>query len=601
MKRKLLSVIIALLSCVIFITSCDLLAELGIGEHVHEYGEDWQSDESSHWKRCVKEGCQAETDKAAHSWGNPVVTEPEIGKDGKRVYECTVCGKEKTDVIPAPEHVHTAGTEWINDDELHWNICDDKDCDARINTSAHVWDNGTVITPATSGKDGTIRYICVVCKATKNDTLPALPDKMSESEWISHFDIDNARIDCLLNIGGLGSSTICTLIDGELASVTSDGETYYSTSEEELSQIDFSGAYDSFNHLGDNVYYAANVTLSNEEMDLELTDVTVIFLEGKIASVYYIMNIFGMDSELTFILSEWGEVTVELPALNSEAYADLLSPEKFDNYTLEIDIFDDNYDNYGSRYQFDADSYTSVEYKGSGEVIYGTLEQAGIALNPILEVLYALSAEDFIYASDYASYYCQSEKLCQYDLSAIELTISQNGYLSMVYAEFANGLIAYYTFSDYDETEFGESEELTELDEESYASILDSENFSVYTLSYIAYHPDATVSAYLYYFDGERYVLTVNDDTYYTTEGTLENAGVMLNNAIAILDRLSYDDYVYDEEYCEFVLSEPSKVKDTVEYFGLCISDGHISYVDILYTDGTEEFYSFYDYGIHNF
>ena len=597
MKRKLLLVIITLLSSIIFITSCDVLARFGIGEHVHEYGEEWQSDESSHWKKCAKDGCQSETGKAEHGWGVPTVTEPEIVKEGKRIYVCTVCGKERIEIIPALEHVHTAGKEWISDDEMHWNECAEKDCEAKLNTSSHIWDDGTVIEPAASGKEGTVRYLCVVCKTTKNDTLPALPDKMSETEWYSYFDIDNVRIDAVINIGGFGNSAIVTLIDGEYAAVTSEGETYYSTSEEELSQIDFSGAYDSFNHLGENVYYAANVTLSDEEMDLELTDITITFADGKISDVAYTMDIFGISAELTFDLSMWGEVTVTFPEMTDEIYAEMLAPENFYNYTLNIDLYDAEYENNAYIYVFNGDDYSFIDYMGSGEPLYDTLENAGIVLNPILEVLYGLSAEDFVYQADANGFVCQSERLAEYGLSHLEIIVSE-GYLTYAYAEYTDESMGYYYFESYGDSEVM-PEEMTELDDETYNALLDPENYDVYSLGITTFYPDETYISYDYIFDGDTYYLTVISDDYVTSEGNVENAGVALNNILLILTQLSASDFTLDAEYGEYVLTDPTILKDSLVYFSLTVSDGYLSCVSLLYEDGTEEFYAFYDYGIH--
>ena len=68
-------------------------------EHVHEYGKEYVSDETSHWHECT---CGDVIDKAAHTWDRGTVSEsPTDTRTGKKVYACTVCGYRRYETIKA--------------------------------------------------------------------------------------------------------------------------------------------------------------------------------------------------------------------------------------------------------------------------------------------------------------------------------------------------------------------------------------------------------------------------------------------------------------------------------------------------------------------
>ena len=393
MAKKLLLVLLVI-ACVTLASSCELLEKF----HKHEYSDKWSYDEDNHWKACTGDGCDSKTAEAKHSFGEPVVTEPKDGKDGSKVYTCTVCSKTKTEVIEAPEHTHTASDEWISDSEKHWHSCVDKNCTSKLDASNHVWDEGTVVNEALSGVDGLVRYTCLVCSNTKSEVIPALPEKMSEDEWFILFMIENVRIDCVAGVEGYGSTTTTVYIDGELAEVVSDEYSYYSDAATELSGLDFTFNYDDFNHLGDGVYYAKSIVVSDDESEMEISDVTVVIENDVISVITYTMEIFGMIFDAEFTFSEWGEVTVEMPTLTEDEYLAALDEDNFYNYTLDTYYFDENYSLVGTTYYFDGDNcyfitYTDEEYEEG----FITLENAGVVLNEYFEALNLLSASDFVY------------------------------------------------------------------------------------------------------------------------------------------------------------------------------------------------------------
>ena len=84
------------------------------------------------------------------NWDNGVITEnPTCTTDGERVYACTVCGKTKTEIVEALQHL---------------------------------WDEGVVSEPATGSDDGVMLYTCMRdnCDAQKTERIPALGHEYDE-------------------------------------------------------------------------------------------------------------------------------------------------------------------------------------------------------------------------------------------------------------------------------------------------------------------------------------------------------------------------------------------------------------------------------------
>ncbi len=65
---------------------------------IHNYDEEWLFDEIYHWHEC--NCCGDVTQKAYHTWDKGTVTKaPTIESEGVIVYKCTVCGKERTEIL----------------------------------------------------------------------------------------------------------------------------------------------------------------------------------------------------------------------------------------------------------------------------------------------------------------------------------------------------------------------------------------------------------------------------------------------------------------------------------------------------------------------
>ena len=66
--------------------------------HVHEFGDEWYSDEENHWQSCTESACLETSETEAHEWVDGVELE-----DGSWQYTCSVCGKEIVLLEPIPK------------------------------------------------------------------------------------------------------------------------------------------------------------------------------------------------------------------------------------------------------------------------------------------------------------------------------------------------------------------------------------------------------------------------------------------------------------------------------------------------------------------
>ena len=130
----------------------------------------WQSNDDGHWKEYSC--CQAQSDKAAHTWNEGTVTTPATcTTPGVKTFTCGTCNATKTETILATGHAWD--TEWSKDNDHHWHKCNNANCDAVKDKAEHSWNEGTVTTSPTCTAAGVKTLTCTVCSATKKDTIPA--------------------------------------------------------------------------------------------------------------------------------------------------------------------------------------------------------------------------------------------------------------------------------------------------------------------------------------------------------------------------------------------------------------------------------------------
>lgn len=149
--RAILSVVFVLVLGATMLVACNK----DKGEETpetHTYSQTWSYDSSEHWHQCTLDGHTDVADKAAHTYDNDADT------------TCNVCGYER------PAHDHAA-IAWSSDATYHWHDCTVSGCGEQFDKAEHVWDEGTVTTPATFTSDGEKTYTCTVCEKTKTETV----------------------------------------------------------------------------------------------------------------------------------------------------------------------------------------------------------------------------------------------------------------------------------------------------------------------------------------------------------------------------------------------------------------------------------------------
>lgn len=164
----------------------------------------WESDKDSHWNVY---GCGTIMNKAAHTWGDGVVTTPATCTTaGEKTFTCAKCGYEKTETIPVIAHKY----EWKHDETNHWQECSvchdiiDKaehtyashkcedtaactkaECGYVKPAGQHSWNDGEVTTPATCTTDGVKTYTCKVCSETKTEPIKASGHSLTKVEAVA--------------------------------------------------------------------------------------------------------------------------------------------------------------------------------------------------------------------------------------------------------------------------------------------------------------------------------------------------------------------------------------------------------------------------------
>ena len=169
-----------------------------------DYPIEWTSNDDYHWHQFA---CGTIMDKAAHTWGDGVVTTPATCTTaGEKTFTCAKCGYEKTETIPVIAHKY----EWKHDETNHWqecSVCHDiidkaehtyashKCEDTATCTKAgcgyvkpagqHSWNDGEVTTPATCTTDGVKTYTCKVCSETKTEPIKASGHSLTKVEAVA--------------------------------------------------------------------------------------------------------------------------------------------------------------------------------------------------------------------------------------------------------------------------------------------------------------------------------------------------------------------------------------------------------------------------------
>ena len=209
MKTRKIGFTFMVLLVVVFISSCG---------HSHNFNEQWLSNETSHWQECE---CGEKGEVKDHTWNEGIVIlEPTIESFGKKLFSCTICGKNKEEAIEKLTHEHTFSKSFTYDDENHWYECEcgeasevahheftwvtkreatctltkveEGNCICGFKSTResevlpHTWDEGVVVLEPTTDNVGKILYTCTVCSETLEEEL----DKLKPVNNGISFDAD---------------------------------------------------------------------------------------------------------------------------------------------------------------------------------------------------------------------------------------------------------------------------------------------------------------------------------------------------------------------------------------------------------------------------
>ena len=135
-------------------------------KHSHSFSVEFSSDETHHWYQCE---CGEKDGNEEHSWDEgKTILYPTAELEGQKVYICTVCSYKKIEILEKLPEGHThVYNEMCSDEYSHTTMCV---CGEKGTSSEHVWDAGTVTTPAGEVETGIKTFTCTVCehKATQN-------------------------------------------------------------------------------------------------------------------------------------------------------------------------------------------------------------------------------------------------------------------------------------------------------------------------------------------------------------------------------------------------------------------------------------------------
>lgn len=583
--KKLITLALALLIAALALTACT--------NHNHSK---YDNDSTYHWLVCDSENCADEGAKEYHSYNDF-----RFNASGDKEYTCTVCGYVYTEA-----HTHNY-SEWSSNAGKHWQICTAEGCTKSTAREDHSFSFTKVTKEPALGEAGEELYTCVDCGRTKTQSLPALPDKMSESEWKNSFLFDNVRVDYISNCGDLGQFEGYRLIDGELIlDVMDEEETYFDRSI--LSDMDFSDYYSYFTNEGNGVYKAENVYVSEDGFEIVYDEIMITFEDGKIASIIYSIDMgesFGTWLQ-GYYYSMWDEVTVEEPTpAEKMSEEDWIAAFELENLVIDYSLSSE-----------DIDFYYYGYYVVMGDVVYDVCEDMVFETDRSeLSVVDFADYYDFFTVIADGMYYAESltasEDGYKYELTEVEIWYDEEGlpyYISYCIdmGEDIGNLLAEYILYDWGEA--GADDLPEEEDTSVIEMILDRDNFINYYVDE-RYNKDQMIYRFAYYdFDGADYSICKTDEWWNETteEGTYVNAGLVKCPGVTLLLSIDPADFIGEGIYnANYVYAGDASLPKNFDGLGNSPTGlffetddyGNLSILVITLDNGDEYEYHFYLYG----
>ncbi len=128
--KKAFNLLILIMAIAVFATvavGCDSAEP----ECEHVWESEYKISEEGHWFACTL--CGAKKGAQIHLWDTVVNEEPSCSETGLATLTCKICDFSTQSVLPTINH--NAGSDFFNNDGIHWQEC--VDCGEDLNTAAH--------------------------------------------------------------------------------------------------------------------------------------------------------------------------------------------------------------------------------------------------------------------------------------------------------------------------------------------------------------------------------------------------------------------------------------------------------------------------------
>ncbi|MGN1222821.1 MAG: hypothetical protein ACI4T1_01665 [Christensenellales bacterium] len=148
-----------------FTVPCENVTITSVYEFHTTSSVEWLTDSTKHYHIC---SCGEKVDVAPHTSDREEATETEAVK-------CTICGYV---ITPALGHItHTAGEEWLSDEENHWHKC--SGCSEKLNVATHTFGEWSVTIQPQVGVAGEKERECSVCRYKEIAPVDALVEQIT--------------------------------------------------------------------------------------------------------------------------------------------------------------------------------------------------------------------------------------------------------------------------------------------------------------------------------------------------------------------------------------------------------------------------------------
>jgi hypothetical protein len=225
-------------------------------------------------------------------------------------------------------HTCEFSTDWSKDENSHWHACNKAKCEEVADKADHVWDEGTVTTPATQEADGVRTFTCTVCGQTKTET--EVFTGFTKEEWNEALRSDvfeNFIYTEIAETSGSGMTVTTEMIYKFTKDMAWVKATVAGQSQEEFAPDKASAntarnqlirsladiaEYSKYEYDAETKTYKAKSKINIESLNVSTSDVTVKFSEGKLAEIKYSVsfkqNGIQFEATATITISDYGKV-----------------------------------------------------------------------------------------------------------------------------------------------------------------------------------------------------------------------------------------------------------------------------------------------------